>query len=330
MKLRATYLAGLMTTFSIFGALEGAIAQEKPDNFPTRPINLVVMYPTGGAVDVTARTFAQVAEDQLGIDFRVENRVGGNGMVGHTYLAKSADADGHTIGLFANPFMFTDILLRNGSFSSEDFTPIATVSFDPVIWVVNKNSELGDLSFTEIIDKAKERPLQVGMNPNSMFLFVSEFVEEAYEVDFNYIPFDGGRGGVTALLSGDIDVTSAFYSEVEQYIRNGDLKAVAVTGDKGHPKLPDVPTFTERDVPVGGQAWGATRFFGLPEGVSEERKNYLADSFYRVLQSDEMASAFENAGLTLTPAPTDVAIKSYEENFNSLQNFLQETGRLDE
>lgn len=328
MKFRSLCGVTAAIAIGLLGTTTIASAQDKPDDFPRRPLNLIVMYPAGGAVDVTARTFAQVAEEQLGHDFRVENRVGGAGMVGHSYLTKGADADGYTIGTIANPFFFTDILLRDAPFTKDELQPLVSISFDPVIWVVNAKSELGALSFDEIMERAEQETLQVGMNPNSVFLFVSEFIEKARDVEFNYIPFDGGRQGVTALLAGDVDATAAFYSEIEQYVRNGDLKPVAVTGDQRHPLLPDVPTLSERGVPTGGQAWGATRFFALPKGVPEDRRQYLEDAMLGVLQSDQAAEAFENAGLTLMPADADATRQNYEESYQALKDFLSDTGRL--
>lgn len=305
-----------------------ANAQEKPADFPQRPINLVVMYPAGGAVDVTARTFAQLAEEKMGVSIRVENRVGGAGMVGHTSLAKNTEADGYTVGVVANPFLYTDILLKDAPFTIEEFEPINEISFDPVVWVVNAKSDIGSMSFDEIVAHGKETELQVGMNPNSVFLFVSEFIERAKDLEFNFIPFDGGKQGVVALLAGDVDATASFYSEIEQYVQSGDLKPVAVTGDNRHPMLPDTPTLSELGVPAGGQAWGATRIFTLPPGVPEDRKAYLESAFLEVLESDEAEAAFMEAGLTLTPAGAEAAQAQYQESFDTLKAFLSETGRV--
>lgn len=311
------------------GALHASAQElERPADFPQRPINLVVMYPAGGAVDVTARTFAQVAEGVLGHEFRVENRVGGAGLVGHTYLAKQAAADGYTVGVIANPFLFTDILLRNAEFTREEFDPIVSISFDPVIWTVNAQSELGDRSFDEIIEAARENTLQVGMNPNSMFLFVSEIIERSRDVAFNFVPFDGGRQGITALLAGDIDATAAFYTEMDQHVRAGNLKPVAVTGEERHASLPDTPTFSELDVPASGRTWGATRFFILPPGVPEDRRQYLEQAFLRVLQSEEAQAAFAQANLNLSPAGAEQTLADYEATFSSLQQFLEDTDRM--
>ena len=140
---------------AITGAAVVAQAADKPANYPMRPVSLVVVYPAGGGMDVAARTLASVAEEELGHEFRVENRTGGGGVVGHTYLAKEARPDGYTIGVVANPFLFSDFLAKGGQFDQSDFKPIAGINFDPVVWVVRADSPLGDMSFEQIIEKAK-------------------------------------------------------------------------------------------------------------------------------------------------------------------------------
>lgn len=307
-----------------------AMTQEKPEDFPRRPISLVVAYPAGGAVDVTARTVADLGQKHNGTQFRVENRVGGAGIVAHTYVAKQAPADGYTIGVIANPFMFTDVLLRDASFDVSEFDPIVTISFDPVVWLVRSDSEIGDKSLSEIMEHAKSNTLQVGMNPNSMFLFVSEYLANQQGVEFNFIPFDGGRQGVTALLAGDVDATAAFFSEIEQFVRNGDLRAVAVTGDERHPGLPDTPTFSELDIPMVGQAWGATRFLALPNGVPEDRKAWLATEFLASMTGPEAEAAFKAANLMLTPGDEATTKANFAQSFEELKQFLISSGRLEE
>jgi tripartite-type tricarboxylate transporter receptor subunit TctC len=311
-------------------AAGSTMAQEKPADFPNRPINLVVMYPAGGGMDVTARTFAQVAEEQMGIQIRVENRVGGGGMVGHTSLAKDTQPDGYTIGMLANPFLYTDILLRDAPFTTDEFVPFAQVNFDPVVIAVNAKSDLGGDDLMGIVEKAKTQTLQVGVNPDSVFQFVMETVAQANDVTFNFIPFDGGKQGVVALLAGDIDVTTGFYSEMSQYFESGDLKPVAVTGDNPHPLMPDVPTLASLGMPIEGQAWGVTRYFTLPPGAPEDRVAWLEAEFVKVLESPEAQEAFTAAGLTVQPAGAEATQERYQQSFDALQTFLTESGRISE
>lgn len=328
--MKALSIRSLVVAATIAFGSAGALAEDlaKPADFPQRPINLVVMYPAGGGVDVTARTFARVAEGILGQEFRVENRVGGVGMVGHSYLAHSARPDGYTIGVIANPFLFTDILIRDASFGPEHFDPLAFITFEPVVWTVRVDSEIGAMSFAEIAEHAKTTRLQVGMSPNSMFEFVSQFVEEAEGVEFNYVPFDGGKAGVAALLAGDIDVTSAFYSEIDQYVQTGMLRPVGVTGNNRYRLLPDIPTLIEHGVEAADQTWGAARFFILPPGVPEDRRDYLEAAIMKVLESEEAEQAFGEVGLVLAPAGTEETRRNYHATYEAMHDFLERSGRL--
>jgi tripartite-type tricarboxylate transporter receptor subunit TctC len=320
---------GLVAAVAMAGSVltTGAMAQEKPADFPNRPINLVVMYPAGGGMDVTARTFAKVAEEQMGVSIRVENRVGGGGMVGHTSLAKETKPDGYTIGLLANPFLYTDILLRDAPFEIQEFEPFAQINFDPVVLAVNTKANPGADDYAAVMERAKTDKLNVGINPDSVFQFVMEFVQQANDVKFNFIPFDGGKQGVVALLAGDIDVTTGFYAEMSQYFESGDLKPIAISGDERHPLMPDVPTLAELGVPVKGQAWGVTRYVTVPPGTPEDRVAYLEAEFLKVLNSPEAAEAFKAAGLTIQAADAEKTKARYIDSFESLKAFLIESGR---
>lgn len=92
--------------------------------------------------------------------------------------------------------------------------------------------------------------------------------------------------------------------------------------------MPDTPTLPELGVPAGGQVLGATRLFALPDGVPEDRRAYLAASILSVLGNDATKAAFADAGLTLTPEGPEAAAKSYQETFDRLHDFLEESGRL--
>jgi len=312
----------------IAGGAAAAQAADKPANYPMRPISLVVVYPAGGGMDVTARTLASVAEKDLGHEFRVENRTGGGGVVGHTYLAKEARPDGYTIGVVGNPFLFSDFLAKGGQFDQSDFKPIAGINFDPVVWVVRADSPLGKMSFQEIIEKAKSDKLRVGVMPNNVFEFVTEIVERDTGVDFETVPFQGGQPGVTALLRGDIDITNGFYAEVEQYIKSGDLKAVAVSDTKRLPFLPDTPAMSEVGVDIPGSTWGAFRLITVPPATPDDVTAYLADSFYEVLTSDDAEEAFKKVGMTLSPTDMEATRKIYQESYDALSSFLKESGRI--
>lgn len=309
-------------------AVTGAQAQTKPADYPQRPIEMVVVYPAGGGVDITARILAQESERILGHQFRVQNRVGGGGITGHTYLAK-APADGYTLGVVANPFLLLDFMMREGQFDQNDFDPLVGINFSPVAWVVRTDSPLGKMDFNGVITEAKKKPgaIKIGVIPNNTFEYVTEFVEKSKGVKFAHVPFQGGKPGVTALLGGHIDLTNAFYEEVEQYVRAGTLRVIAVSDSKRFSKLPDVPAMTEVGVPLAGGTWGAARLIVTPKGTSPEIRKYLEASFLKVLKDPKTVEAYNKVGATVDATDTATTKRVYGEAVNAMQSFLKESGR---
>ena len=306
-----------------------AAAQERPANFPVRPIEMIVPYPAGGGVDITARTLAQEAGRILGHEFRVQNRVGGAGLVGHTYMTKAAPADGYSIGIIANPFFALDFLTREGDFSFADVVPLCSINFAPILWVTRTASPLGGLDFDGVVEEARRRPgeLKMGVTPNNAFQFAAEVVERAKGIKFTHVPFQGGRPGVTALLGGNIDVTSCFYEEVEQQVRAGELKVLGVTDDRRFEPLPDVPTMVERGVPMPGGVWGANRCAIVRNTTPEPVRRYLEAGLLRTLNDPQTKSAFDRVGIVIRPAGSAETAQVFRSTQETLTAFLTETGR---
>ncbi len=307
----------------------GTQAQTKPTNYPERPIEMVVVYPAGGGMDVTARVLAQESERVLGYQFRVQNRVGGGGITGHTYIA-NASPDGYTLGVVANPFLLLDFMVREGKFNQNDFDPLVGINFSPVAWVVRTDSPLGKMDFNAVIAEAKKNPgsLKVGVMPNNTFEFVTELVEKAKGVKFAHVPFQGGKPGVTALLGGHIDLTNAFYEEVDQYVRAGTLRVIAVSDNKRFPRLPDAPPMTDLGVPLTGGTWGAARMVVMPKGVSPEIRKYLEAELMKVLNDPATALAFDKVGVVVLPTDSAETRRTFLEAQTALESFLKQSGRL--
>ena len=316
-------------------AFRGASAQtvpggpKAPGNYPVRPIEFVVPFPAGGGVDVTARILAQESERVLHHAFRVQNRVGGAGLIGHTYLAKSAPADGYSVGVVANPFLVIDFLFRNGDFNQDSFSPLTGINYTPVSWVVRSDSALGKLDFKGVIAQAKAKPgeIKIGVLPNTPFEFVTEIVERATGSKLLHVPFQGGGPAVTSLLGGNIDITNAFYDEVEQQVRAGQLKVLAVSNDTRYPVIPDVPTMNELGVPMPHNVWGATRLTLVPPATPEAIKAYLSAAFLEVLRDPTTVEAYKKAGILLSPTDRAETEKAFTSTVTTIRSFLKETGR---
>lgn len=301
---------------------------EPPEGFPDRPIELTVAYDVGGGVDVAARAFASAAEDVLGWDFTVENRTGAGGMIAHTYIAHEASPDGYTIGVLSNPFFFEDILIRDGEFIPEDFAPIANLNYEPIALAVRADSDIGT-TFDEIIKYAEENPqeLEAGINPNNAYEFVTEFVEDAHDVEFNKVGFDGGAEGVAALLAGDIDMTATVPTEIQDQVKAGKLEVVAVTDQTE--VFPDAPSYPEVGVKIPKDTYGANRFFAVPEETDPEVKEYLEWGLLKAMRSPEMKRQFEKSSIPLVPQDSATTEESYWNFWDRLEGYLRDTGRIE-
>ncbi len=321
--------AGLLALATLAAAQSAQLQALKPADFPRRPIEVVVVYPAGGGMDVTARTLAQHAEKYVGAKLVVVNRTGGGGLVGHTWLAKSSPADGYTVGVVANT-LYPDALLRAGQFDLADFLPIASINFSPLFWVVNPDTALGKMSPKEIIDYIRKngKNVNMGVTPDNVFQFLANDVERHLGVKMNMVPFQGGKPGVVALLGKQIDITTCLIVEFSQYADAGQVKAIAVADDRRHPQFPDTPTFSELGIPVGGNLWGIWRFLSVPPSTPKDRIRYLEAAFLETLRDPETQAAFEKLGDPLNPMNAADTQKAYVTARDTQIAFFKSIGKM--
>lgn len=272
------------------------IEKLKPKDFPTQPIEINVVYPAGGGMDINARLVAKFFEKWTGAKTLVNNRTGGAGLVGHTFLASQAQADGYTAGVIAN-LMFADAWLRQNRWKETDLEPIAYLNSEGLNLVVNASGPFKDKSFKEILALAKEKPgtIRVALVPGSIYEYMIEQVEAVSGAKFLKVPFQGGAPGIAALLGDNVDIANAFYSEVRSQLEGNRVLAKAVTSAQRSPFVPDAPTLNEV-LGTSDVVWAATRWVALPKGVPADRKAYLAASFMAAARDPELQQEFRKLG----------------------------------
>jgi tripartite-type tricarboxylate transporter receptor subunit TctC len=304
----------------------------KPDDYPTRPIEMVVVYPAGGGMDATARTLARETEKLLPVNIVVVNRTGGAGLAGHTYLADQAPKDGYTIAMLGNPWLFTDILLRDAPFDHTAFQPINSLTFEPLYWVVHADSQLADMSFDEIVAYAREHPgeLRTGVMPANNFEWLNDLIQRTFDIEFAFVPFESGGAMIPSILGGHIDIASVYLGEFGQYYEAGDLKPIFQAAKEPYPLLAEPPTMEDVGIPFLGPIWGAWRMVMVPEGVPEDRVAYLQAAFMHALSKQETIDAFMENHLLVEPIPGDEARQMYVEGFDAMRQFFIDTGRIEE
>jgi len=325
-NLRTAVLTGLAAL--LFATDVARAEPPKPADYPNQPISIVVSYPPGGGMDVTARTLAEQMGRITGFKFLIDNRPGGGAIIGNRYLAKQAQPDGHTIGVLANPTLAINILGQVAPFEKADLQPIAGITFEPVVWFVLAKSQFGSMGFQGVIDHAKSHPgeVTVGVIPNASFEIATRIVEKERGVKFNIVPYQGGKPSLIALLGGQIDISANYYSEVEQHIASGEVKALAVSDNAPAPKLPGVPTMKDLGITMASGTWGADRFVALPKDVSEDKKAYLAFVIAKTSADKQTAEAFHKIGIDIVPMTMEQQQVRYDETYSAVGSFLKDAG----
>jgi tripartite-type tricarboxylate transporter receptor subunit TctC len=276
-----------------------ALRRSKPADFPARPIELVVTYPAGGGMDITARILARHVEKAIGHPVIVQNRAGAGGLVGATWLATQAPADGHVVGILASNFWGDAILRSEGKWSYRDMEPIAFVNYDPLTWIVNTAGPFGRVGLKEILAAARERPgtVRLAASENSPSGFLARQLEDATGAKFTTVMYQGGRQALTDLLGQHIDVSFGYLGEYVGHLQAGQVKAVGVASPARVALLKDTPTFDEV-LGSPGNVWDAFRFAAVPKGTPVDRKAWLERAFHAALSGPEIAGEYAKLGAT--------------------------------
>lgn len=281
------------------------VAPASAGDYPDRPIRIVVPYTPGGFNDTLARTVGDHLSKEWKQPVVVDNRPGGNTIIGNELVAKSP-ADGYT--LLITPLPFATLPSLYGPKLPYD----ATKDFSPVIWAASTNNLLAfrnGLPFDSVrglIDYARKNPgkLTFGSTGTGSSNHLSmELFEKMTGTKLTHVPYKGSAPAVLALMSGEIDVLFDNLPNLLQQVRAGKVKAVAVTGTRRSSLLPGVPTVAEAGVP----GYDVTVWFGIqaPAGTPNEVVSKLNAQIARILHDRGVASTFEADGVDVvasTPA----------------------------
>ena len=224
--------------------------------WPTKVVKFVSPYPPGGSVDPLARLFAAKLSDSLGQQFIVENRTGASGVIGTEYVAKSAP-DGYTFVFVFDTHAVHKALNPNVPFDPvKDFAPVMIVGTAPM--VVTTGTMKPYKSFGEVLAAAKAKPDTVTMGNvgnGSLAHLTTIVLNQAAGVHIVPVPYKGGGPLSTDLMGGQVELAMASTAAQAQHVRNGKMRALALTGDKRSATMPDVPTLKEMGVDVSAHAW---------------------------------------------------------------------------
>jgi tripartite-type tricarboxylate transporter receptor subunit TctC len=292
-----TALAGLAAT-------RGARAQ----SFPSRPITIVVPYPAGGPVDVTARLIAQSVGNNLGQPIAVDHRGGGAGVIG-SVAVQHAPPDGHTLILGTNQTHATNqSLLKNYPYDAvKDFAAVAGIADIPHVLVVRRGLEAENVGALVALARKSPGALNyASTGVGSASHLATELFKTKAGVDLQHIPFRGSAPMTTELLAGRVDLTFATLPSVISHIDAGALRALGVASAERAARLPHLPTLAESGVAgVEADAWFALFAPANTPAATIER---LYNAVSAGLTTEPAANAIAAQGMTLAlRSPAELA-----------------------
>jgi tripartite-type tricarboxylate transporter receptor subunit TctC len=262
-----------MKLILILAALLGVSALSHAQQFPTRPIRIIVPNPPGGTTDVLARLLSDELAKSFGQPVLVENRAGASGTIGSDLVAKAAP-DGHLMVMgHAASHATSPSMIKNLPYDPvKDFAPVTLVA--NVSNVIILNTAIPAASVKELIALAKQQPgkLVFGSGGNGAITHLAgEIFKQTASVELTHVPYKGSSQAMTDLLGGHIALMFENLPGAIGHIKSGKLRALAVLSDKRAPSVPEIPTIAEAGLP-GAEAvswFGLFTTAGTPAAVVE-------------------------------------------------------------
>ncbi len=319
---RGVRLAGIgMSVVGMFALALSAIALSgaaHAQEFPNKPVRLVVPFPAGGSGDITARVVGQKLGERWGQPVVVENRPGGNTIVATEFVGRAAP-DGYTllIGLDASFTMLASAYSKL-PYKPFEFVAITTLIEQPLLISAGpKRPEVR--TFGDFLKLAREAPGQLNVGYAALVTQVmAEIVKSTGKIQFTLIPYQGSAPALNALMGSQVDVSMSDIGAFAGAIRDGKVRGLAVTGPKRSPAMPNVPTVMESGLDVNVVSWfGLMAPPGTPAAVAEK----LSADTRAVLQQPDVRERLIAVGLEASPmAPAAFAerIRSEAQRFEKV------------
>ena len=312
---------------AMFGACLGCfgIAQATAQDYPSRPVRIIVPFSAGGAVDGPMRVIAQELSKRLNQQVIVENRPGAGATIGSEAVAKAAP-DGYTLLLASQTNAISASLYSKLNFDPiEDFAPISLLGREPGVLVVHPSLPVKTVA--ELIAYVKDRPGKVDYassgNGSGQHLFAAMFATMA-DVSMTHIPYRGSGQATTDLVGGQVKVAFPGLAGMMGHITAGKLRALATTGTQRSPQLPDVPTLEES----GLKGYSAYVWMGLlaPKGTPAAIITRLHKEVVAVLATTEVKAYMNGASIEVVGSSPTQFDAYFREEKSRWAKVIQDTG----
>lgn len=271
-----------VTAVLLSAPLYALIESRRLEQYPDRPIEMIVSFKEGGGTDIGARLLREYLEAELDQQVLIRNIDGNDGEVGYARLAK-AEPNGYTIGFINLPTFISLPIQRQTTYRIDEITPIANYVFDPAVLVVRNDGDWNN--FDEWLVYSLRNPLEMTVSNNGVA--ASNHIAAAYlaheaKIELTHVPFGGTSDMLKALEQGFVKASVAKVSEVAQGVNDGTLKVLITFTEERVPYYADVPTLSEKGFPI---VFGSARALAVPANTPEVIINKLEQAFL---------SAYEN------------------------------------
>ena len=273
-------------------------------DYPSRPVRIIVPFAPGGSADVFGRFIAQRLQESLGQGFIVDNRPGAGSVIGTDAVAKSAP-DGYTLLLMSNTHTVNESLIPNKPFQlMRDFVPVAPINASDLVLVVKASLPVATLA--ELIKVAKAKPGSLSYassGPGTPYHMAGELLKAMAGISMVHIPYRGSSGARTDVLGGQVEMMFDAVPTMSEHIKSGKVRALATTGRQRSATLPDVPTVTDAGVP----GYEATIWLGLmaPKGTPPAVVAKLNAELGKITTHPEVRRAWAAQGAAAMTMGTD-------------------------
>lgn len=289
-----------MHKVSLKGAMLGAAlvvaSQAGAQNYPAKPVRVVVPLAPGGATDIQARMFSSKMSASLGQSFLVDNRAGAGGLIAFNYVVSQAPGDGYTVLATSPGFTNVPALYEKPPFDPlKDFEPIILMSKAPYVFAVNPKFPANNMKEFLAWTRANPGKLNFALSGTGTTIhFAAVWLEEAAGIKTTMVPYKGTGPATQDLIAGQVHAAFANPISASPFIKSGKLRPLAVTTAERSPVLPDLPTFAES----GLKDFDVTTWHGwlAPRGTPPAAIKVLNAELNKVLKSPDVVKVLSDDG----------------------------------
>ncbi len=267
--------------------------------FPSRPVKVIVTFTPGGAADVTARIFAEKLALLWKQSVVVENRPGAGGSIGAEAVYR-APADGYTLLLATNTHIINHVLIPKLAFDyTREFTPLGLVTSAPMVLAVNPSIRATNLKeLSQLLQASPGKYPYASCNMASPHHFAMEIYVNAMKIEATHIPYKGCTPAVTDTLAGQVGIVAASIPAVVAFVKQGTLRPIALLSSKRSAALPTVPTAGESGIPEL-KGFSLDNYYGFmaPPGLPPALQKKIEDDIRAVAGAPDVRARFDAAGL---------------------------------